>query len=475
MRRAVPVYQAMALKKSQLYSSLWQSCDELRGGMDASQYKDYVLTLLFMKYVSDKHAGKQDIHRIVDVFMRQTEVARYARMVPMAEIAAPANNFNLNIPRYIDSSEPEDLHDLEAHLKGGIPNRDIENLQACWAVFPSLRNALFADSDRAGYSVPRLDPDKVKAAILEHEEFQSYAGRVRNALTGWCEAHEKRLMNIDASTAPKSLIADLSEDLLGRFSDLPLLDAYDVYQRLRDYWEEAMQDDIYLIVGEGWCKAAQPRGMVQDRKSSLKEAPDLIVKRRKHKLDLIPPALVVARYFERERRAVQNLEPARDSAAQELAEFIEEHTGEEGLLEDAANDRNKITKASATARLRTIRDADASNDERQILEQCLSLIEAESKASKAAKAAQAALDSQVLERYATLSEDEIKTLVVQDKWLANIRAAIETEVHHLTQSLAARIRQIAERYARPLPELEQDVEAFSRKVEQHLARMGVAP
>ena len=256
----------MALKKSQLYSSLWQSCDELRGGMDASQYKDYVLTLLFMKYVSDKHAGKQDIHRIVDVFMRQTEVARYARMVPMAEIAAPANNFNLNIPRYIDSSEPEDLHDLEAHLKGGIPNRDIENLQACWAVFPSLRNALFADSDRAGYSVPRLDPDKVKAAILEHEEFQSYAGRVRNALTGWCEAHEKRLMNIDASTAPKSLIADLSEDLLGRFSDLPLLDAYDVYQRLRDYWEEAMQDDIYLIVGEGWCKAAQPRGMVQDRK-----------------------------------------------------------------------------------------------------------------------------------------------------------------------------------------------------------------
>ena len=199
------------------------------------------------------------------------------------------------------------------------------------------------------------------------------------------------------------------------------------------------------------------------------------MKRRKHKLDLIPPALVVARYFERERRAVQNLEPARDSAAQELAEFIEEHTGEEGLLEDAANDRNKITKASATARLRTIRDADASNDERQILEQCLSLIEAESKASKAAKAAQAALDSQVLERYATLSEDEIKTLVVQDKWLANIRAAIETEVHHLTQSLAARIRQIAERYARPLPELEQDVEAFSRKVEQHLARMGVAP
>jgi len=429
----------------------------------------------FIKDGAKNRLREQDIHRIVDVFTRQTEVARYARMVPAAEIASPANDFNLNIPRYIDSSEPEDLHDLEAHLKGGIPNRDIENLQACWAVFPSLRNELFAPSGRAGYSVLRLDPNEVKAAILEHEEFRSYAGKVRNALAGWCQAHEKRLLSINAATAPKSLIADLSVDILGRFSDLPLLDAYDVYQRLRDYWEEAMQDDIYLIVGEGWRQAARPRRIVQDRKSNLKEMPDLVVKRRKYKLDLIPPALVIARYFKHEQRAIQNLEHARNSAAQELAEFIEEHTGEEGLLNDAASDRNKITKASATARLRAIRDADASDDERQTLEQCLSLVEAESKASKAVKAAQAALDSQVLDRYAKLSKDEIKTLVVQDKWLTNIRAAIETEVHHLTQSLAARIQQIEERYARPLPELEQDVEAFSRKVEQHLAQMGVAP
>ena len=418
---------------------------------------------------------EQDIHRIVDVFTRQTEVARYSRMVPVAEIASPANNYNLNIPRYIDSSAPEDLHDLEAHLRGGIPNGDIDDLRAYWAVFPTLRDTLFADSERPGYSVPRIEAGEVKAAILEHEEFQSYAGRVRNALTGWCEAHENRLLNIDAATAPKSLIVNLSEDLLGRFCDLPLLDAYDVYQCLRDYWEEAMQDDIYLIVGEGWFQAAQPRAIVQDRKRNLKEAPDLVVKRRKYKLDLIPPALVVTRNFETEQHAIETLERTRDSAAQELADFIEEHTGEDGLLQDATNDRNKITKASATSRRRAIRDEHVSDEERQTLERCLTLIKAESTASKAVKKAQAALDAQVLGRYATLSEDEIRTLVVHDKWLANIRAAIEDEVQRLTQSLAARIQQIEERYARPLPKLEQDVEAFSSKVEQHLARMGVKP
>ena len=429
----------------------------------------------FMKDGAKNRLREQDIHRIVDVFTRQTEVAGYARMVPVAEIAGPANNCNLNIPRYIDSSEPEDLHDLEAHLRGGIPNRDIDDLQAYWDVFPSLRNALFADSGRTGYSVPRIEPREVKAAILEHEEFQSYAGKVRNALTGWCDAHENRLLNINAGTAPKSLIADLAEDLLGRFSGLPLLDAYNVYQRLRDYWEEAMQDDIYLIVGEGWLRAAQPRGIVQDRKRNVKEAPDLVVKRRKYKLDLIPPALAVARYFELEQRAIETLERTRDSAAQELADFIEEHTGEDGPLEYATNERNKITKASATARHRTIRDEHVSKEERQTLEQCLTLIKAESDASKAVKTAQAAMDAQVLDRYATLSEDEIKTLVVHDKWLARIRSAIEAEVQRLTQSLSARIQEIEERYARPLPKLEQDVETFSSKVEQHLTRMGVTP
>ena len=429
----------------------------------------------FMKEGAKNRLREQDIHRIVDVFTRQTEVAGYARMVPVAEIADPANNYNLNIPRYIDSSEPEDLHDLEAHLRGGIPNRDIDDLQAYWDVFPSLRNALFADSGRAGYSVPRIEPSEAKTAILGSEEYQSYAGRVRNALTGWCEAHENRLLNIDAEATPKSLIVDLSEDLLSRFSDLPLLDAYNAYQCLMDYWEEAMQDDIYLIAGEGWFPAAQPRRIVQDRKRNLNEAPDLIVKRRKYKLDLIPPALAVARYFERDRRAIETLGRTRDSAAQELADFIEEHIGEDGLLEDATNDRNKITKASATARHRAIRDAEVSGEERHTLERCLTLIKAESMASRAVKMAQAKLDAQVFDRYAMLSEDEIKTLVVHDKWLANIRAAVESEVQRLTHSLAARIQEIAERYARPLPKLEQDVEAFSSKVGQHLTRMGVTP
>src|SRR6185295_8023129 len=91
----------------------------------------------FVKDGNKNRLRAQDIHKIVDAFTRQTEIERYSRMVPVAEIEK--NEFNLNIPRYIDSSEPEDLQDIEAHLKGGIPLRDLDGLAGYWEVFPNVR------------------------------------------------------------------------------------------------------------------------------------------------------------------------------------------------------------------------------------------------------------------------------------------------------------------------------------------------
>ena len=132
----------------------------------------------FLKDGNKNRLRAQDIHRIVDVFNKQIELSRYSRMVPVAEIASPANDYNLNIPRYIDSSDPEDLHDLDAHLHGGIPNRDLDALGAYWEVFPSLRQALFVGNGRAGYSEARVETPQVKAAILDHDEFKCYMKQV---------------------------------------------------------------------------------------------------------------------------------------------------------------------------------------------------------------------------------------------------------------------------------------------------------
>ena len=421
----------------------------------------------------------QDIHKIVDVFTRQTELPRYSRLVPVAEIADSTNDYNLNIPRYIDSSEPEDLHDLDAHLNGGIPNRDIDALGAWWEHFPSLRKALFK-RNRRGYSKMRVDSRQVKATILGHEDFKAYRQRVTDVFKTWRRRHKRRLSGVKAGSHPKEIIDTLSEDLLARFADLPLLSRYDVYQRLMDYWEETMQDDVYLVAAAGWVEAARPRGIIEDKERKIKETSDLTIKRRKYKMDLIPPALIVARYFAAEQANIEALQVSREVAARELEEFVEEYSssggGEEGLLADGANDKGKVTKGSVTVRLRAIQDEDApdSNEERDVLTRCLVLIEAESKAGVAVKEAQATLDQKVLARYAALTEARIKTLVVEDKWFASIRTAIEGEVQRLTRQLAGRVKALDERYARQLPELEREVEAFSAKVEGHLKRMGLS-
>ncbi len=428
-------------------------------------------------YLKDGNKNRlraQDIHRIVDVFNNQIESPRYARMVPVAEIAGPANDYNLNIPRYIDSSEPEDLHDLDAHLNGGIPNRDIDALGDYWTVLPKLRQALFEGNGRADYSEIRIETHAVKSAILGHGKFKEYQERVGEIFDTWFDAHKGRLLAINGATPPGSVIDALSEDLLARFTELPLLDRYDVYQRVMDYWGEPMQDDMHLITAEGWVDAAKPRGIIEDKEKKIKETPDLTVKRKKYKMDLVPPALIVARYFAVEQAAIEALQARDETAARQLEEFVENHTGGEGLLEDVANDKGKVAKGGVKHRLKAIGDEPESDEERCALTRCLELIDAESAASKAVKDAQATLDATVLALYATLTEDQIKTLVIDEKWYASVRVSIESEVERVTQRLAGRVKELDERYARPVPVLERDVDKFSEKVEGHLKKMGLS-
>ncbi len=428
----------------------------------------------FIKDGNKNRLRAQDIHQIVDVFNRQIELRRYSRMVPVSEIASPANDYNLNLPRYIDSSEPEDLHDLDAHLNGGIPNRDIDALDAYWKVFPSLRAELFKENRRPGYSDARVETNEVKLTILECSEFTKFSAQFREIMDAWCDAHKSPLKALKVNDLPREIINALSEDVLERFTNQPLIDRYEVYQRLMDYWAETMQDDVYLIAGDGWIEATRPRGIVEDKERKIKETPDLVIGRRKYKMDLVPPALIVACYFAEEQRAIDKLQIAHDNAARELEEFTEENSGDEGLMVDAMSEKGKVTKTSVRNRLKAIKDEAESDEERETLERCLEWMEAETAASQAVNGAQAELDEKVLAKYAKLSEAEIKTLVVEDKWFTSTRTSIGGEVERQLRQLVGRVKELDERYARPLRDLEQDVDALRAKVEGHLKAMGLA-
>lgn len=423
----------------------------------------------FIKDGNKNRLRAQDLHKIVDVFTQQLEVPRYARMVPLAEIAG--NDFNLNLPRYIDSSEPEDLQDIEAHLRGGIPNRDLDGLQGYWAVFPGVRSALFKRGDRKGYSQLRVKPAEIKETIFEHPEFKAWSARVTKLFNRWKSRSAARLRGLSKKDSPKELIEILSEDLLATFAKAPLLDAYDVYQHLMDYWAETMQDDVYLLVADGWREAAKPRLMVEDKRSKAKA--DFTVGKQKFKAELIPPELLVARYFAADQATIDALESEAASFSQEMEEMAEEHGGEGGLLEEVRNERGRITKALVVARLKEIKDDREAEEERRLLGEYLDLVEREAATSVEAKAANEAVTAKITSKYGRLTEDEIKTLVVDDKWTAEFSGALQAELNRVSEALAGRVRELAERYATPLPLLFDEGTALAARVDVHLRKMGV--
>jgi type I restriction enzyme M protein len=426
----------------------------------------------FIKDGPKNRLRAQDIHRIVDTFTRLAEIPRYSRMVSINEISDSKNDYNLNLPRYIDNSEPEDLQDIDGHLRGGIPNRDIDALERYWQVIPSVRSALFKKGDRPGYYQLKVPVAEIKPTIFGHAEFTAYNASVTKLFTKWKAASTPRLRCIAKSDKPKALIEALSEDLLDTFEKARLLDPYDAYQHLMDYWAETMQDDVYMIVIEGWREAAKPQPIIEDKNKKTKERPDFTVGKLKYKAELIPPALVIARYFAAEQDTIEKLEAEVAATQQAMEELAEEHSGEDGLLESAKNDKDKLTKASVAARLKEIKsDADAA-DERKVLSDYLALIEKEAATSAKVKAAQDALMAKVAAQYSKLTEDEIKTLVVDDKWLATLAAAVQGELDRVSQTLTGRIRDLADRYATPLPTLTDEVATLAARVDEHLKKMG---
>ena len=404
----------------------------------------------FVKDGNKNRLRAQDIHKIVDVFNKQLEIQKYSRMVSVVEIEK--NEFNLNIPRYIDSKEAEDIQDIEAHLKGDIPTEDIENLQNYWSVYPTLKISLFAGSKRKGYSTLKITQEEIKQTIFSHPEFTKYAKTMEATFAAWKEKNTVLLKKLTVGVKPKGIIHGVSEDILAAFSKTSLIDKYDIYQHLMEYWAETMQDDMYLIAVDGW-KAEL--AAVEDKKGEVE-------------CDLVPKYLVINRYFASEKHAIEELQVKLDSVSQEIEELIEENSGDEGYFSDF----EKINKASVTARIKKIKGNKDDAEELKVMKQYLALGEDESEAKKKIKAAEKALDDKVIAKYKALTEAEIKVLVVGDKWMKSLEQAVQGEMDRISQRLTGRIKELAERYATPMPKLTLETETLAGKVDKHLTKMG---
>ncbi|WP_367344436.1 type I restriction-modification system subunit M [Methanomethylovorans sp.] len=410
----------------------------------------------FMKDGPKNRLRAQDIHKIVDVFTRQADIPKYSRMVSFEEIEK--NEFNLNLPRYIDGQQAEDLQDIEGHLHGGIPVADVDALQRYWDVCPQLRQALFKEN-RTGYLDLAVDKAAIRSTIYEHPEFSDFIAGMNAHFAAWRERSADKLWQLQPDCHPKEVIAALSEDLLAHYAGKPLIGQYDVYQHLMDYWETTMQDDCYLIADEGW-KAKTYRIIEKDKKGKEKD--------KGWTCDLVPKYLVVARFFAKEQENVDKFAAELEGVTARMTELEEEHSGEEGSFSEL----DRVSKVNVTARLKEIKGDREAQEEADVLNDWLKLANEEADLKKRFRDAESALDAKAYAYYPKLTEDDIKTLVVEDKWLTALDAAIHGEMDRISQSLTQRVKELAERYETPMPQMTERVAELEAKVNEHLERMG---
>lgn len=420
---------------------------------------------------------ERDIHKITDAYTREAEIAGYSRLVPYAEITR--NDFTLHIPRYIDGSDPEDLQDIEAHLKGGVPNRDINLLAEFWEVMPSMRATLFGPNSRPGYSDPLVEPKEVRSTIRNHPEFGAFRDRVHAILDGWARQNAPLMDGIQVGDKPKALIQSIAEDMLTRFADAPLIDRYEAYQRLMSYWAETMQDDVFIIAHNGWeaCREIREARYETDKDGKIKwlEAGDLFLKqgRKATRLicEVIPPAIVIEKFLPQLKLNLQKAETEAQEITRQVEELVEEHGGEGGDLFHAITDDGKLTQKSVNERLKAM---GLDSDEKRSLNKAKKLLKDEAAAKKVTKEADADLTVAAIKKYAELAEEEIRALVVDDKWLTDIAELIEAEIEARTEQMTARVRVLTVRYGHTLPKIAESFEKLESKVADHLQAMGFA-
>jgi len=425
----------------------------------------------FIKDGNKNRLREQDLHKIVAVFNAEKELDKYSRKVSIEEIEK--NEYNLNIPRYINTQEDEDIQDLHAHLNGGIPVRDIDALNNYWNVYPSLRVVLF-EKRNEHYVDLKVDKFKIKETIYGHEEFKAYSKQFNDLLDAWQNDTAALLREQGKDCKPKELISQIGEDLLLRFSDIALVNKYDVYQHLMDYWNDIMQDDLYVIASDGWEIGKVPGRKIKSTKNKGVVTHKPIEGIEGIESKLISSELLIEKYFKTEYQAILDKEAKTEEVKAKMEELEEENNGDNGdTFQDCRGGKGAITKGALETCIKDNKDKESFKVELKIWNEYLDLFKEEAKIKNEAKEERKKLEKLVWEKYKTLSMDEIQQIVLDLKWLGNVKAAINTEMESISQRLTTRIKELGERYDTKLGDLASDTQSLESKVSEHLQKMGL--
>lgn len=490
----------------------------------------------FKKDGNKNRLREQDIERIVLTFNQRLEVDGYSRMVGYEEILED-NDGNLNVPRYIKRPSTELPQDIAAHLQGGIPASDLDSLATLWQVAPNLKQRLFAQQDSVRFALLHAS-DELTAQITADEMLTAQKTvETTDLLTRWAEAYARpALLGVDSDTDPRMMIREISEELLDGYAGAKMLDPYDVFDVLLNYWNERLQDDVYILKASGFEAGREVEYAYKQKKTEDGQTTTTGQVKGFEGL-LIPATIIEAEYFPQEQAQLAELDRTLLSIEADLETLLEDQPEEDTPFAEVLSSTGKVVEKELNARLKALDDMkqspqldvldelidnfaqknlirvnwllkqhpdiaaldlygktgkpiktklaaarqqlaatapvpEAYRDEYKALADYRDKLDHLKAVKKQAKAAREELDQKVLAQYGKLTEDEIKHLLFDRKWLAHLASEIESLFDQQVNAYATRITDIARRYERTLPTIEDAVERSRAKVISSLKRMG---
>ncbi len=419
----------------------------------------------FKKDGNKNRLRDQDVQKMIDTFNAYKEIPYYSKMVSLEEISL--NDYNLNIPRYI-ASQQELEKDLFALINSPsyLPKNEIKAYDPYFQVFKELKNTLFKKSDKEGYYALKTECENIKDYITQSLEYQTFHASVLSAFDRL--ELSTTFNNLKPGFNPKTIIESVCQKVLKEFEKVEILDKYGVYQLFKDYYNEVLQDDWFLISFNGFISAKNLRKLTplkdKNKKANYLEEPDFVIQKTYYKSDLIPKNLIKQRFFEKETKELEELENALNEKEALLDEFIEEHSNEEGLFYEL-----KINESVLKKELKNATDL----EDEKILKTALEWLEAKNKALKMKNKAHEELELKAFHQYKNLELNEIKDLIIQDKWLKSLKNALENKILKRINAFTSALNEIIQTYSNSLLELDKEVKESESKVLEHLKDLGL--
>lgn len=316
----------------------------------------------FIKDGNKNRLREQDIEKIVQTFTNNIEIEGYSRFVNYDEILID-NDGNLNLTRYISKIDNELPQNIEAHLKGGIPEEDVNSLEILWEISPTLKDKIFVKNNHNTETYDlKLNPREIEIAISEDENIMEEIEKETNNLFGlWKNEVKDVLQGISSNEIPKNLIRKISFKMLNIFEEAILISNYKAYDILLNYWNDVLQDDVYIIKASGYeagreIEITYSQKSVKDQSGSTIKIDDTS-KMKSFNGVLIPKEILEQVFFKEQLKEIHSLNKQAETINNELLVMLEEESEDEGLLINVLNDKgDAVTKRNLTSRIKFIEE-----------------------------------------------------------------------------------------------------------------------